>query len=58
MADNVLSGLSASPDESKTRSAKDDFMDYMNQTVAEKLRHELTGVTKEQYDKMSSEESW
>ena len=33
-------------------------MDYMNQTVAEKLRHELTGVTKEQYDKMSSEESW
>jgi len=48
--------LSASADQPTTRSAKDDFMDYMNQTDAEKLRQELTGVTKEQYEQMSAEE--
>jgi hypothetical protein len=48
--------LQASADQSAKRSAKDDFMDYMNQTDAEKLRQELTGVTKAQYDQMSPEE--
>jgi len=48
--------LSAAADQPTMRSAKDDFMEYMNQTDAEKLRQELTGITKEKYDQMSPEE--
>jgi hypothetical protein len=31
-------------------------MDFMNQTDAEKAREQLTGVSKEEYEKMSPEE--
>ncbi|WP_296185238.1 hypothetical protein [Pseudomonas sp. UBA1879] len=37
-------------------SAKADFLAYMNQTDAEKVRQQLTGVSKEQYDKMTPEQ--
>jgi hypothetical protein len=53
---DASASLNASTNQQETRSAKDDFMDYMNQTDAEKLRQELTGVTKEEYDQMSPEE--
>jgi len=55
-ASNNPPPLGISSNQKMGRSATDDFMDYMNQTDAEKLRQELTGVTKEEYDKMSSEE--
>ncbi|WP_460044455.1 hypothetical protein [Pseudomonas sp. S2_H01] len=53
---NDSESLNASTSQPKIHSARNDFMDYMNQTDAEKLRQELTGVTKEQYDQMSPEE--
>lgn|GEM_PF-6211461 len=53
---DASTSLNASINQQETRSAKDDFMDYMNQTDAEKLRQELTGVTKKEYEQMSPEE--
>jgi hypothetical protein len=43
-------------DASATSSAKEQFLAYMNQTDAEKVRQQLTGVSKEEYDKMSPEQ--
>jgi hypothetical protein len=37
-------------------SAKDAFLDYMNQSDAEKVRQQMTGVTKEEYDAMTPEQ--
>ena len=37
-------------------SAKADFLAYMNQTDAEKVRQQLTGVSKEEYDNMTPEQ--
>ncbi len=37
-------------------SAKDQFLSYMNQTDAEKVRQRLTGVSKEEYDAMTPQE--
>lgn len=41
---------------STEKSATEKFMDFMNQTDAEKAREQLTGVSKEEYEKMSPEE--
>jgi hypothetical protein len=43
-------------DASVTSSAKDQFLAYMNQSDAEKVRQQLTGVSKEEYDSMSPEQ--
>jgi hypothetical protein len=43
-------------DASVTSSAKDQFLAYMNQSDAEKVRQQLTGVSKEEYDNMSPEQ--
>jgi hypothetical protein len=37
-------------------SAKDQFLSYMNQTDAEKVRQQLTGVSKDEYDAMTPQE--
>ncbi|MCK8665336.1 hypothetical protein M1M11_10625 [Pseudomonas azerbaijanoccidens] len=41
---------------SSEKAASELFKDYMNQTDAEKVREQLTGVSKEEYEKMSPEE--
>lgn len=41
---------------SSEKTASELFKDYMNQSDAEKLREQLTGVSKEEYEKMSPEE--
>jgi hypothetical protein len=41
---------------SAEKSATENFMDYMNQSDAEKAREQLTGVSKEEYEKMTPEE--
>lgn len=38
------------------KSATEKFVEYMNQSDAEKAREQLTGVSKEEYEKMSPEE--
>lgn len=38
------------------KTASELFKDYMNETDAEKVREQLTGVSKEEYEKMSPEE--
>lgn len=38
------------------QSAKDQFLAYMNQSDAEKVRQQLTGVSKEEYDNMTPEQ--
>lgn len=43
-------------DASVTSSAKEQFLAYMNQSDAEKVRQQLTGVSKEEYDSMSPEQ--
>lgn len=48
--DNSDSGASV------TSSAKEQFLAYMNQSDAEKVRQQLTGVSKEEYDSMSPEQ--
>ncbi len=51
--------LATSPYQSPPSSEKTGselFKDYMNQTDAEKVREQLTGVSKEEYEKMSPEE--
>jgi hypothetical protein len=53
-ADLTLSLYQDSPTTEK--SATEKFMDFMNQTDAEKAREQLTGVSKEEYEKMSPEE--
>jgi hypothetical protein len=37
-------------------SAEDQFLSYMNQTDAEKVRQQLTGVSKDEYDAMTPQE--
>ncbi|MBC3949095.1 MULTISPECIES: hypothetical protein [Pseudomonas] len=41
---------------SKFTSAQQEFSDYMNLTPAEKMREQLTGVSKEEYESMSPEQ--
>lgn len=41
---------------SKFTSVQQEFMDYMNLSPAEKMREQLTGVSKEEYEAMSPEE--
>lgn len=51
--------LSLSPNQgsaSAQKSATENFMDYMKQSDAEKAREQLTGVSKEEYEKMTPEE--
>lgn len=43
-------------DADSVSSAKDQFLSYMNQTDAEKVRQQLTGVSKDEYDAMTPQE--
>jgi hypothetical protein len=43
-------------DTDSVSSAKDQFLSYMNQTDAEKVRQQLTGVSKDEYDAMTPQE--
>lgn len=55
--DSELAAVDGSDsDASVTSSAKAQFLAYMNQSDAEKVRQQLTGVSKEAYDKMSPEQ--
>ena len=55
--DSELAAVEGSDsDASVTSSAKDQFLAYMNQSDAEKVRQQLTGVSKEEYDSMSPEQ--
>ncbi|MFJ7797233.1 hypothetical protein [Pseudomonas sp. NPDC096950] len=57
--DVVGNELATSPYQSppsSEKTASELFTDYMNQSDAEKLREQLTGVSKEEYEKMSPEE--
>jgi hypothetical protein len=55
--DSELAAVEGSDsDASVTSSAKDQFLAYMNQSDAEKVRQQLTGVSKEEYDNMSPEQ--
>jgi hypothetical protein len=55
--DNEMAAVDSSDsDTSVTSSAKEQFLAYMNQTDAEKVRQQLTGVSKEEYDSMSPEQ--
>lgn len=55
--DNELAAVDGSDSTTSTSSsALADFLAYMNQTDAEKVRQQLTGVTKEQYDNMTPEQ--
>jgi hypothetical protein len=55
--DNEMAAVDGSDsDTSVTSSAKEQFLAYMNQTDAEKVRQQLTGVSKEEYDSMSPEQ--
>ncbi|MFJ3487591.1 hypothetical protein ACIPL1_29830 [Pseudomonas sp. NPDC090202] len=55
VSDNIAASESTS-DTSATGSAKEQFLAYMNQSDAEKVRQQLTGVTKEEYDQMTPEQ--
>lgn len=48
--------LSQSAVESEFSSAQQQFSDYQNQTPDERMREQLTGVSKEQYEALSPEE--
>lgn len=53
------SSLTLSPNQppaTAEKSATDEFMDYVNQSDADKYRQELTGVSKEEYEAMSPDE--
>lgn len=50
--DNGLSPI----DEVNVTSAKQEFLDYMQQPATERLREQLTGVSKEEYEAMSPEQ--
>jgi len=55
--DNEMAAVDSSDsDTSVISSAKEQFLAYMNQTDAEKVRQQLTGVSKEEYDSMSPEQ--
>jgi len=55
--DNSLAAVDSSDaDSSVTSSAQDQFMAFMNQSDAEKVRQQLTGVSKEEYDNMTPEQ--
>ena len=55
--DNEMAAVDSSDsDTSATSSAKEQFLAYMNQSDAEKVRQQLTGVSKEEYDSMSPEQ--
>lgn len=55
--DNEMTAVDSSDsDTSATSSAKEQFLAYMNQSDAEKVRQQLTGVSKEEYDSMSPEQ--
>jgi hypothetical protein len=55
--DSELAAVDGSDsDASVTSSAKEQFLAYMNQSDAEKVRQQLTGVSKEEYDSMSPEQ--
>ncbi|WP_460043305.1 hypothetical protein [Pseudomonas sp. S2_H01] len=55
--DNEMAAVDSSDSgASATSSAKEQFLAYMNQTDAEKVRQQLTGVSKEEYDGMSPEQ--
>jgi hypothetical protein len=55
--DNEMAAVDSSDSgTSATSSAKEQFLAYMNQTDAEKVRQQLTGVSKEEYDGMSPEQ--
>ena len=55
--DSELAAVEGSDsDASVTSSAKEQFLAYMNQSDAEKVRQQLTGVSKEEYDSMSPEQ--
>ncbi|SDG23003.1 hypothetical protein [Pseudomonas abietaniphila] len=55
--DNEMAAVDGSDSgTSATSSAKEQFLAYMNQTDAEKVRQQLTGVSKEEYDGMSPEQ--
>jgi hypothetical protein len=43
-------------DTDSVSSAKDQFLSYINQTDAEKVRQQLTGVSKDEYDAMTPQE--
>jgi hypothetical protein len=43
-------------DTDSVSSARDQFLSYMNQTDAEKVRQQLTGVSKDEYDAMTPQE--
>jgi hypothetical protein len=58
-ASDSVDALSASASQdmpASVGSAKDEFMDYMSQSAAEKVRQQLTGVSKDEYAAMSPEE--
>lgn len=42
--------------ESEVSSAQQQFMDFQNQTPAERMREQLTGVSKEEYEALSPEQ--
>lgn len=51
---NDLSGVSAN--DTTYTSAQQQFLDYMKQPAEDRLREQLTGVSKEEYEAMSPEE--
>lgn len=55
-SDSSLSLSSNQNTPSAEKSATNEFMDYVNQSDADKYRQELTGVSKEEYEAMSPEE--
>jgi hypothetical protein len=54
--DSTIAATGSSTDTSATSSAQEQFMAYMNQSDAEKVRQQLTGVSKEEYDAMTPEQ--
>lgn len=56
LAANELATSAYQSPSSSEKTASELFKDYMNQSDAEKLREQLTGVSKEEYEKMSPEE--
>jgi len=55
-ADATGSTSTSSTDTSGLTGAAKEFMDYMSQSPAERLRESITGLSKEDYDKLSPED--
>jgi hypothetical protein len=53
---DALSASDGAAGSDSTDSVKDQFLSYMNQTDAEKVRQRLTGVSKAEYDAMTPQE--